>query len=270
MFFSFSYFSVLEITISAPFRGGQGLPLCICDIFGFSITPLISVIPSGIQPALFLSLGIYNTVHDMSISVCRPCTLVQVLQQDVRMPFHVLASLKTMISLQSLQQQLIDIAPEPSFDRPDNLNNLPEDDFVIVDESAVKIYEFPDCIYIPIGNSRIKMPTSILLTLINLIISTILTISIAVVQFNSSQEDQIKQTQIEETQIELQRAQNEILQQLLHNIDTSSSSEAEAIKELQKTVEEQNKQYSQNQDTCLSVEEDNDNSKLTKDTDTPK
>lgn len=80
-----------------------------------------------------------------------------------------------MISLQSLQQQLIDIAPEPSFDRPDNLNNLPEDDFVIVDESAVKIYEFPDCIYIPIGNSRIKMPTSILLTLINLIISTILT-----------------------------------------------------------------------------------------------
>lgn len=85
-----------------------------------------------------------------------------------------------------------------------------------------------------------------------------------------SQEDQIKQTQIEETQIELQRAQNEILQQLLHNIDTSSSSEAEAIKELQKTVEEQNKQYSQNQDTCLSVEEDNDNSKLTKDTDTPK
>ena len=28
-------------------------------------------------------------------------------------------SLKTMISLQSLQQQLIDIAPEPSFDRPD-------------------------------------------------------------------------------------------------------------------------------------------------------
>lgn len=95
-------------------------------------------------------------------------------------------------------------------------------------------------------------------------------ISIAVVQFNSSQEDQIKQTQIEEIQIELQRAQNEILQQLLHNIDTSSSSEAEAIKELQKTVEEQNKQYSQNQDTCLSVEEDNDNSKLTKDTDTPK
>lgn len=93
---------------------------------------------------------------------------------------------------------------------------------------------------------------------------------IAVVQFNSSQEDQIKQTQIEEIQIELQRAQNEILQQLLHNIDTSSSSEAEAIKELQKTVEEQNKQYSQNQDTCLSVEEDNDNSKLTKDTDTPK
>lgn len=65
------------------------------------------------------------------------------------------------------------------------------------------------------------------------------------------------------TMISLQSLQQQL-------IDTSSSSEAEAIKELQKTVEEQNKQYSQNQDTCLSVEEDNDNSKLTKDTDTPK
>ena len=71
-------------------------------------------------------------------------------------------------------------------------------------------------------------------------------------------------------QLELQRAQNEMLQQLLHNIDTSSSSEAETIKELKKTVEELNKQYSQTQDTCSPVEEGTDNSKSTEDTDTPK
>lgn len=49
--------------------------------------------------------------------------------------------------------------------------------------------------------------------------------------------------------------------------DGSTTGDAE-LKDIR--VEEQNKQYSQNQDTCLSVEEDNDNSKLTKDTDTPK
>ena len=73
--------------------------------------------------------------------------------------------------------------------------------------------------------------------------------------------------QIEEAQLELQRAQNEMLQQLLHNIDVSLSSEAQTIKELQETVEELHKQYSQTQDTCSPVEEGTDNSKSTEDTD---
>ena len=114
------------------------------------------------------------------------------------------------------------------------------------------------------------MPTSFLLALIDLIISTILTISIAIAQSNSSRTEPINQMQIEESQLELQRAQNEMLQQLLHNIDTSSSSEAETIKELKKTVEELNKQCSPTQDTCSPVEEDTDNSKSTEDTDTQK
>lgn len=184
-------------------------------------------------------------------------------------------SLKQSLSLLKLQNQFLNVTPELHFrsgraDRPEDLGGLPEDDFVIVDETATKTYELPDSVYIPVGNSRIKMSTSFLLALIDLIINTILTISIAIAQSNSSQAEQIKQVQIEESQLELQQAQNEMLQQLLHDIDTSSSSEAETIKELKETVEELNKQYSQTQDTCSPVEEGTDNSKSTEDTDNQK
>ena len=181
-------------------------------------------------------------------------------------------SLKQSLSLLELQKQFLNLPPELHFhsdlsNYSEDLGGLPEDDFVIVDDTTVKTYELPDSVYIPIGNNRIKMPTSFLLALIDLIISTILTISIAIAQSNSSQTEQINQMQIEESQLELQRAQNEMLQQLLHNIDTSSSSEAETIKELKKTVEELNKQCSPTQDTCSPVEADNDNSESTEDTD---
>jgi hypothetical protein len=181
-------------------------------------------------------------------------------------------SLKQSLSLLELQKQFLNLPPELHFhsdlsNYSEDLGGLPEDDFVIVDDTTVKTYELPDSVYIPIGNNRIKMPTSFLLALIDLIISTILTISIAIAQSNSSRTEPINQMQIEESQLELQRAQNEMLQQLLHNIDTSSSSEAETIKELKKTVEELNKQCSPTQDTCSPVEEDTDNSKSTEDTD---
>ena len=124
--------------------------------------------------------------------------------------------------------------------------------------------------FTPIGNSRIKMPTAFLLELIGFIVTTILSISIAIAQSASSKEDQNDLIRIEESQLELQRSQNEMLQQLLHNIDASSSSKAETIKELKETVEELNKQYSQTQDTCSPVEAGNDNSESNEDTDIQK
>ena len=105
-------------------------------------------------------------------------------------------SLKQSLSLLKLQNQFLNVTPELHFrsgraDRPEDLGGLPEDDFVIVDETATKTYELPDSVYIPVGNSRIKMSTSFLLALIDLIINTILTISIAIAQSNSSQAEQI-------------------------------------------------------------------------------
>lgn len=184
-------------------------------------------------------------------------------------------SLKQSLSLLELQNQFLSVPPELLFhsdfsNYSKDLGGLSEDDFVIVDDTTVKTYELPDSVYIPIGNSRIKMPTAFLLELIGFIVTTILSISIAIAQSASSKEDQNDLIRIEESQLELQRSQNEMLQQLLHNIDASSSSKAETIKELKETVEELNKQYSQTQDTCSPVEEDTDNSKSTEDTDTQK
>ena len=76
--------------------------------------------------------------------------------------------------------------------------------------------------------------------------------------------------QIEEAQFQLQRSQNELLQQLLHNVDVSFSSEAESIKELKEAVEEQNKQFSQIQDTTASTAKDLDSSEEVEDTDSSK
>ncbi|WP_373120132.1 hypothetical protein [Ruminococcus sp. Marseille-P328] len=185
-------------------------------------------------------------------------------------------SLKNAFPYHELQQQILNLTPalhipSKTLDYPENLGGLPKDDYVIVDDQAAKTYELPDSVCIPIGNRRIKMPTSILLSIIEAIISAIITISIAIAQSNPSSADtQKKQLQVEEARFQLQYSENEMLRQLLHDIDTSSSSEAETIKELQETVEELHKQYSQTQDTCSPVEEGTDNSKSNEGTDIPK
>ena len=177
-------------------------------------------------------------------------------------------SLKAIISLQDFQQQLADSAPESNC--PDNFSDLSEDDFVIADESVIKTYELPDSVYIPLGNHRIKIPTSTFVAIIGIILSAMVSISLSIIQSKSSQATQTKQMQIEEAQLQLQRSQNELLQQLLHNVDVSSSSEAESIKELKEAVEEQNKQFSQIQDTTVSTAKDLDSSEEAEDTDSSK
>lgn len=214
--------------------------------FSESVSKISEIMTSAIQESI--KAGVYNNLNE---------------------------SLKASVSFQEFQQYLRDILPESHFhldlpNFPENLGGLSEDDFVIVDKTAIKTYELPDDVYIPVGNSRIKMPTSFLLALIDLIITTIVTISIAIAQSNSSSAEQIRQIQIEESQLELQRAQNKLLRQLLCDIDTSSSSEAKLIKELKETVEEQNKQFSQIQDILSSSEEDSDNFEEAEDTEVPK
>ena len=100
------------------------------------------------------------------------------------------------------------------------------------------------------------MPTSTFLSIISLIFNIIVSISLALAQSDSSTVDfQNRQLQIEEIQLQLQYSQNEFLQQLLHDIDVSSSSEAQTIKELKEIVEEQNTQLAQIRNTPRTIEE---------------
>lgn len=175
-------------------------------------------------------------------------------------------SLKKIISLHDLQQQFSTITPKITPDASEKDKNLPKDDFVIVNEAAIEPYEFPDSICIPVGNHKIKISTSIFLSIIGMILS----IFISVTQSVSSRSEGLRQQQIEETQIQLQRSQNELLMQLLQDIDVSSSSEIESINELTKSVEEQNKLLSQIRDISSLNGEYSDNSEEVEDTDDPK
>ena len=161
------------------------------------------------------------------------------------------------------------ISHSHTYDSTEIVGGLPrdEDDFVIADESIVKTYNLPKSVYIHLGNHRVKIPTPTFIAIIGIILNTIVSISLAIAQSNSSQAAQTEQIQIEEAQLQLQNSQNELLQQFLHNVDVSSSSEAESIRELKEAVEEQNKQFSQIQDTTASTAKDLDSSEEAEDTD---
>lgn len=77
-------------------------------------------------------------------------------------------------------------------------------------------------------------------------------------------------SETEVIELQLLQSQNELLQQLLHNADISSSSEIEAINELKQSVEEQSKQLSQCQETLDKFEEALDNHETVENIDTAK
>lgn len=123
-------------------------------------------------------------------------------------------------------------------DLPERQDNYPDNDFVIADEAAIKTYDLSDDIAISVGNNRIKISTSNFIALISLI--TQLIFGIISMLPSSPTETETKQMQAEETQIILLQSQNQILRDLFHNIDLSSSSQAEVLQSLKESVEAQN------------------------------
>ena len=81
---------------------------------------------------------------------------------------------------------------------------------------------------------------------------------------------QSKPSETEVIELQLLQSQNELLQQLLHNADISSSSKIEAINELKQSVEEQSKQLSQCQETLDKFDEALDNHETVENIDTAK
>lgn len=153
---------------------------------------------------------------------------------------------------------LVNVLKEHTYIFPENLDELSEDDdFVIANESVVKEYKVPDSIAIPIGHNRIKMKTSDFIALIALIIQVIFSI---ISSFPSAPtEVEVKQMQTEEAQIILLESQNQILRNLFHNIDLSSSSQVKFLQSMKESVEAQSFAISDLEESLDSIQQSLDN-----------
>ena len=112
----------------------------------------------------------------------------------------------------------------------------PNEDYVTLDKDSIETFEIPESIAIPLGKYRVKMSTDVFISIISLLVSIILSTSIAILQ-----------------------TQNQHLYDLLHSIDTSSSSESGSLQSLKKAVEEQNLHLSRIEKSLDSIEKSLDN-----------
>lgn len=144
------------------------------------------------------------------------------------------------------------------------------DDYVLFDKSSIKTYEIPDSLVVPFGKNRVKMRTDFFIAIISLFLSIIGT-SIAVLQFfQDTNTTNTQIIQLDEPQNALLQTRNQLLYDLLHSIDTSSSSESESLQSLKKEVEEENLHLSKIEKSLDSIEKFLDNNALSDNTESEK
>lgn len=127
------------------------------------------------------------------------------------------SSFKTFESfIPGIQQVLIDF---------EDSNDLPDGDYVIVDENAVKVLDLTGSIFIPLGNYRVKIHTwSLILLLFSMC-------EFSYTQYQNYQ--QAKQTaEYQERILEIQEDTNKTLHDLVDSIDATNSSQQEIIDSL--------------------------------------
>lgn len=131
--------------------------------------------------------------------------------------FGVNSSFKTFESfIPGIQQVLIDF---------EDSNDLPDDDYVVVDENAVKVLDLTGSVFVPLGNYKVKIHTWTLIVLLFGICKFPFT------QYQNYQ--QAKQTaEYQERILEIQEDTNKTLHDLVDSIDATNSSQQEAIDSL--------------------------------------
>ena len=135
-----------------------------------------------------------------------------------------------------------------------------KEDYVTLDKDSIETFEIPESIAIPLGKYRVKMSTDVFISIISLLVSIILSTSIALYQSSQGPtKSETQQIQLDETQNALLQTQNQLLYDLLHSIDTSSSSESGSLQSLKKAVEEQNLHLSRIEKSLDSIEKSLDN-----------
>lgn len=136
---------------------------------------------------------------------------------------------------------------------PDDLGGLcddsdsPDSDYVTVDKSTAKEIDISDTITFPVGHCRVKIKTGDFIALIFGIITMIISIMTYIGQSDSPE--------TVDFQNQLFQSQNQIIYDLLHTMDASSSNQAEALEALKDSVESQNSAISDLEEPLDSIEQ---------------
>lgn len=113
-------------------------------------------------------------------------------------------------------------------------DELPENDYVTIDEDSVQELNIPETIAVPIGNKRIRIKTDLFLTLL----MTILFGLAGCIQTTYYEEKSLAAEQkYQDAQLKLEEERNQILRNHLESIDLSACSQNDSIEILIDTID---------------------------------
>lgn len=102
-----------------------------------------------------------------------------------------------------------------------------DDDYVVMEESVVKEYDFPEILAIPVGKNRVRIKTSIFIALIGVIFSLI----------------SILRPSSDAQMLSLLKEQNRILSEVLENTESSNSATAKELEAIKEALSESNSYF---------------------------
>lgn len=121
--------------------------------------------------------------------------------------------------------------------------NSEDDDYVTIEESVAKEYNFPETVVVPVGKKRVRISSALLVTILGSIILPILlqcsNVLLGLHQSYIDAQTEEKRIQIEEERNDLLKEHNQLLDlyiNTLQSIDTSHSSQAETIESLKENL----------------------------------
>ena len=118
------------------------------------------------------------------------------------------------------------IPSNPQFETADTSDS--STDYVFLDQSAIKEYELPETLAIPIGHNRIKIKFDTLISIIALIVSLFAL---------------LKPSAADPEQLALQRTEVQLLSEILENTESSDSDTAKKLDALQESIDELNSHF---------------------------
>ena len=195
----------------------------------------ITLSPEAISSICGASTMVLNRLSDISIpsnvafqkSVLG---LAAIVPKNFGKNISTISSFSTMDALKDISlSNISDIGASLATEKSVTPDELPEDDYVTIDEDSVQELNIPETIAVPVGNKRIRIKTDLFLTLL----MTILFGLVGCIQTAYYEEKSLAAEQeYQDTQLKLEEERNQILRNRLESIDLSTSSQSDSIETL--------------------------------------